>query len=118
MIVGQFFTYVEDDLTYSKDSFYPSKFARIGFTGKMRDQEVVQVVLFPLQFNPVRQELRLYSRILLRIGFNNVGGGEGSGLEKPQVLREAGITGGLVKKNPYEVILQGRLLTYNEVRMK
>lgn len=119
MVVGQFFTFVEDEVIYSQDAFYPPKFARMGFTGKMRDQYVVQVVLFPLQFNPVRQELLLYNRILLRIGFNDAGGGDGedvSDLEKPQVLKKARATGSVVKQAPYEIMLKGFLLNYNEVR--
>jgi hypothetical protein len=52
---------------YATDAFYPGRLAEIGFSGYMRDLAVAQVQFYPVQYNPVSGELRLYRRILARI---------------------------------------------------
>ena len=118
MVVDQHFTFVQDDAIYSKDAFYPPNIVHLGFRGKMRDQEVVQVVFNPIQFNPTREEIRFYNRILVRIGFNGASGRknrDGSMLNKPHVFEKPGSETG-VKPSPYERMLEGLLLNYQEVR--
>lgn len=63
-------TVVFDQDIYATDAFYPGKTVEIGYTGYMRDQPVAQVQFYPVQYNPVTGELRLYRRILAMVTWN------------------------------------------------
>lgn len=63
--VAQIFT-LDQDL-YATNAFYPGSPAELDYTGYLREQAVAQVRFYPLQYNPVTGELRLYRRILARI---------------------------------------------------
>src|SRR3989304_6674311 len=52
---------------YTKDAFYTGTTVKIGHTGYMRDLPVAHVQFYPVQYNPVTGELRLYRHILARI---------------------------------------------------
>jgi len=106
------FTFVRDETIYSQDDFFPSKPAIIGFSGKMRDQNVVQIVFYPIQNNPVRQEVRFYTRIVVRIGFQGSVGGEVPMLEKSQIFQKVDANQGQIKENPYDRMLKSLLLNY------
>ncbi|NIN65431.1 MAG: hypothetical protein GTO63_12190, partial [Anaerolineae bacterium] len=66
--VGQEFT--KDQSVYSSSTFYPAGVAEIGSSAFIRDQKVVQLRLFPLQYNPASGELRQYRRIRVELGFS------------------------------------------------
>lgn len=57
---------LEEDI-YVSDAFYPGTPVEIGQADYLRDQPVAQVQFYPVQYNPVTGELRLYRRILARI---------------------------------------------------
>jgi hypothetical protein len=61
--------FVLDRAAYGQDAFYPGPLARIGFSGYLRDQRVVQLQLYPFQYNPVTQELRAYSKLRVQLSF-------------------------------------------------
>jgi CheY-like chemotaxis protein len=61
--------FVQDDLAYSTDGFYPQDAALLGQSYVFRDQVKQQVIFYPLRFNPAGGQLFLYRRIELRIDF-------------------------------------------------
>ncbi|GAI21697.1 unnamed protein product, partial [marine sediment metagenome] len=67
-------TFVKDEATYHTDTFYPDKLAETGYTGLMRDQNVAQIKFYPVHFNPVTGEIRLYNKIRVRLDFASGGG--------------------------------------------
>jgi hypothetical protein len=106
---GLRFNFIQDESVYVQDAFYPSEPVATGFTGRMRDQAVMQVLFHPIRFNPVRKEIRFYNRILVRIGFIHAeeDGIQGIfGLNKLQVPAQPGP----VEDTPYERMLKGLLL--------
>ncbi len=60
-------TFVQDQDLYATDAFYPGRPVEIGHVGYLRDQAVAQVQFYPVQYNPVTGEVRLYRRLLVRI---------------------------------------------------
>ncbi len=56
---------------YGTNAFYPNQLAKIGYTGTLRDQPVGQVEFYPVQYNPVTGEVRLYKRLLARVTWSS-----------------------------------------------
>jgi hypothetical protein len=56
-----------DQDRYATDAFYPGRPVEIGHTGYLRDQAVAQVQFYPVQYNPVTGEVRLYRHIRARV---------------------------------------------------
>tara|TARA_Y100000588_G_C14277450_1_gene935075 strand:- start:2556 stop:5855 length:3300 start_codon:yes stop_codon:yes gene_type:complete len=52
---------------YQKDSFYPNKLASIEDPYILRDIRGVSVVFYPIQYNPVKNILRVYSSIEVEV---------------------------------------------------
>lgn len=52
---------------YATDAFYPGPLVELGEVGNLRDQPVAQVQFYPVQYNPVRGELRLYHRLVVQL---------------------------------------------------
>lgn len=63
-------TVAPDQGIYATHAFYPDKTVEIGYSGYMRDQPVAQVQFYPVHYNPVTGELRLYRRILAMVTWN------------------------------------------------
>jgi hypothetical protein len=109
------YEFAMDKEVYDTDAFAPSHIAEIGFTGLMREQRVVQLKLFPLQFNPVTGGLRFHHRIMVRVNFNSQCQAEQERLvstvggERKRELEH--LTGGA-----YERLLIDLLLNYGEIR--
>ncbi len=61
--------FVQDELVYSSDGFYPDAVAALGQSYVFRDQLKQQVIFYPIGFNPASGQLNLYRRIELRIDF-------------------------------------------------
>jgi hypothetical protein len=64
-----------DQSAYATDSFYPGAVAALGETFTFRDQRKLQILFYPLSFNPVTGELIQYTKIQVRIDY-----------EKPSLL--------------------------------
>ncbi len=58
-----------DNGVYKKNAYYPGPLAVPGFTGYMRDQKVMQILFYPVQYNPVTGEVRIYKNIRLHVDF-------------------------------------------------
>ncbi len=67
--------FVKDAEFYGKDKFYPDRLAFVEEPKIIRGCLVSSLVLFPVQYNPVRGELKVVSEIKVRIGF---AGGDGT----------------------------------------
>ena len=63
--------FVMDDKFYSQDTWYPQEQVRVGETGFIRDQRVVQVQICPVQYNPAQKMLRISSLLTFRLNFEN-----------------------------------------------
>jgi hypothetical protein len=63
----ELFTY--DASFYSQDTFYPGKFYEIKNDGHWRGQRVLEVFLYPVQFNPQRHELHFYHNLDMKIEY-------------------------------------------------
>jgi len=64
---------------YNTDSFYPENLSEIGFSGFLRDKKVVNLKFFPIQYNPVKNEIKFYKRIRVELKYN-YGRGEVGGI--------------------------------------
>ncbi|MBW2059142.1 MAG: DUF2341 domain-containing protein [Deltaproteobacteria bacterium] len=69
--VAEIFTI--DEAAYATDAPYPKTAARLGEIYTVRDQRKLQVLFYPLAFNPATRELTLYKRIRVRIDFEEAG---------------------------------------------
>jgi len=83
---------------YASDAFYPGAPVAIGYTGYMRHQPVAQVQFYPVQYNPLRGEVRLYRRVLAQITW-----------ESPLSVATAGARWA---SPAYENLLRNTLLNY------
>ena len=61
--------FVQDQTAYSLDGFYPGQVAQTGGSYLMRGRQKQQVLFYPLSFNPVTGQVRLHSRIRVRVDF-------------------------------------------------
>jgi hypothetical protein len=61
--------YVEDGSIYRVNALYPPTVAHLGERGRWRDQEFVQVVVQPVQYNPVARAIQYTRSLRLRLDF-------------------------------------------------
>ena len=64
--------YPEDQIIYQTEKLFPQQLVEISSPSIIRDQQVVMVSFYPVQYLPQRQQIQLYSRIQVRLDF--VGG--------------------------------------------
>lgn len=98
-----------DPEAYATDAFSPGAIVKEGFSGYMRDQRVVQLLFYPIQFNPSSNELRVYQTIRVKVSFEST---------FPSVMAKpyAGIfKSRLSVLNPYERLLKDLLLNYSRL---
>jgi hypothetical protein len=67
-LAGQF---VLDEEAYSTDRLYPDSPAELGYSGFLRDQRVVQLKFYPIQFNPATGNVKFNKRITVRVSFHD-----------------------------------------------
>ena len=58
-----------DQATYSRDAFYPGDLATADDPVIMRDVRGVQISINPVQYNPVRKELRVYRDLAISVSY-------------------------------------------------
>lgn len=63
------YVYTFDTAFYQKDTFYPNRFYEIRSDGHWRDQRVLEVFLYPMQFNPQKRLMYFYAGIDLKIEY-------------------------------------------------
>ena len=64
---------VQSDTTRKKDSFLPENLVKIGEASQIRENHVLPVQLNPVQYNPIRREIRLHHRLVVEIRFSSTG---------------------------------------------
>ena len=63
-----------DSTAYSTDDWFPGTVAETIDKGAIRDQNLVRVLFYPVQFNPVDEEIWAYSKVKVTLTFNNPSG--------------------------------------------
>ena len=92
--------FYRDSEAYSRDSYTPGKLVEVSETGYMRNQRVAKINIYPFQYNPVKEELRVYKEMFIRLSF------EGEQSEPLTFSRE---------ELPYEKMLQKLLVNYRSL---
>jgi hypothetical protein len=59
-----------DEAAYSTDAFYPGELAEASDPAIMRDVRLTQVALYPVQYNPLRKELRVYRDLSVSLSYD------------------------------------------------
>lgn len=67
LLAGVVDTFILNDAVYSWAAFYPNTPVSIGQTALVRDQAVVPVHFYPVQYNPVSRQIKLYRRLVVRL---------------------------------------------------
>ena len=68
-----------DEPFYNLYSFYPTNLVSIGGRGILRDYNIIQLEIFPFQYNPVTKKVKFYSDLVIELMFE----------EKPTKYRES-----------------------------
>ncbi len=63
------FPFTLDESVYSADTYFPGELAAVGEPGVFRDYRVVRLAVYPLQFNPARENLEIYTSLDLELQF-------------------------------------------------
>lgn len=97
-----------DKTIYATDAFYPSEIALVeGAAVKkpivIRGHRVVTLALFPVQFNPVTKQLRVYSKIEVRLNYNKPG--------------QVGAMDGRLYSTAFEQLFQALILNYKSPKV-
>ncbi|KPL07935.1 hypothetical protein AMJ86_02395 [bacterium SM23_57] len=66
-VVGAGDAVVFDDACYGEDAYYPAKLAEMSEPMIARDLRVVAVTVYPVQYNPVTQQLKVYSELTISV---------------------------------------------------
>ena len=94
-----------DQIAYTTDALYPASPARLAGDAGLRDQRIVRVELYPFQYNPAKGTLLWRRRLRVEVRFTGPGREKG---EKGKRER------GDVQDSPFEFVLRGMLLNYEE----
>ena len=87
-----------DPAQYAVDALYPDHPVDVEYRGYLRDQAIARVRFYPVQFNPVRREVKLFRRIVARLSWDTP-------------LPAAGEP---ARTGPaFEIVLQGVVLNYD-----
>jgi hypothetical protein len=95
--------FVKNQVIYTANAFFPSVVAEIGDSGYLRDQRYVQVLVHPVQHNPITGELKHYHHIKLQVGFSY-----------PQGL--LALTLNRAVSPAFETVLQNSILNYETAK--
>lgn len=61
--------FTKDESIYSEDKFYPEQPVMLNEPVICRDLRMIQTTVYPIQYNPVRRELRVYTSIDYRLTY-------------------------------------------------
>ena len=107
------YRFTKDAEVYSRNAFLPDRVAKLGPVAYMRNQQVAQLRIFPVRYNPVTMEAQYHSRIVLRIDYGSTVLETGARSKRsPKTLGPADSG----RDNPFDVVLKNLLLNYDEVR--
>ncbi|MBC8184732.1 T9SS type A sorting domain-containing protein [candidate division KSB1 bacterium] len=83
------------------NQFYPKQIAKFEGSSFIREQRVGNVTIFPIQYNPVKKQIRYFERLKLKINFS---GSAGTQLSLPSENRFP---------EPFEKLLSTSLINYD-----
>jgi len=68
------YVYPEEEFTindhvYSVDCYFPNYYGRFSESGSIREQRVISVEIYPIQFNPIAKKIRIYSSLKIELNF-------------------------------------------------
>ncbi len=63
-----------NEAIYDTDEYFPGYTGELVEKGAVRAQHCIRVNIYPIQFNPVQQEVIAYSRLNIEMSFNGVSG--------------------------------------------
>ena len=61
-----------DEAAYTANAFYPGKLAAADFTGYLRDKHIANIILYPVQYNPVARTLEIHTRYTVHLRFISI----------------------------------------------
>ncbi len=61
------YEFTKDETLYSQDDYFPSQIARIERTGWLRGQRIAWLSINPIQFNPQKRTIRVYTSLRLKV---------------------------------------------------
>jgi hypothetical protein len=61
--------YLPDAQVYGRDAYYPGDLFKVESPAQFRQQIIVRVKVMPMQYNPVRKQLRLYREMQIVVRF-------------------------------------------------
>ncbi|MCF8356940.1 MAG: FG-GAP-like repeat-containing protein [Melioribacteraceae bacterium] len=76
-ITNNGYTYLEEQFTinssfYNRNEYFPQVRAELVEKGAVRDQHCIRIKVYPVQFNPVLQQVVAYSHLNIEMTFDNV----------------------------------------------
>lgn len=63
--------FIPDNDIYSLNAYFPGSLGKIVEQGKIREQGVIKVYIYPIQFNPVTKKLKVYTNLQVRLHFTS-----------------------------------------------
>ncbi len=98
------YSYVADEKIYGRAGFYPGTLATLGPVGFIRNQRLVSVSVFPVQYSPEQKTVRFYKKIRFTIHFQ----------QRPQLRLDPA----LIQPQPasFEAILRSALVNYESAQ--
>jgi hypothetical protein len=64
--------FTKNDEVYSTNVFFPEKIVQVSRAGELRGYRIVFFAVFPVQYNPVTKELKVYSKLTLRLNYTEL----------------------------------------------
>ena len=95
---------------YRKDRFHPTHLVEIVPLGFVRGQRIARLQINPIQYNPVRKQLKVYRFLQVRIDFNQ----PSADLLQSGPLRSAP---NKTSSQPFEQFFETNLLNYQQAKM-
>jgi hypothetical protein len=69
-VEGAFETeFIKNEDTYQNDHFFPGQYIHVESPSVFRDLRITRVSIFPVQYNPVRQEVQMITSLTVRINY-------------------------------------------------
>ncbi|OQX72228.1 MAG: hypothetical protein B6D61_14545 [Bacteroidetes bacterium 4484_249] len=66
--------FIYDQTAYSNDNWFPGILGNETGHGAIRSQSVIRILIYPVQFNPVKKIIKAYSEYNISLTFNNATG--------------------------------------------
>ena len=72
-----------DEQIYATDAFYPGELAEAGDPVILRDIRMVQISMYPVQYNPVRKQLKIYRDLSVSISYSGEDAANTKNIRRP-----------------------------------